>query len=359
MTGSRTLDVAAWVGLPIAAVYVLVRGSEVLIPLAVAAVLWYLLVALAGALAALVPGGSKLPRWFWIAFALVIVAGALFVTFNLLSSSLSGITLAAPKYQENLNALLERAAGSFGMEKAPGVEQLIEKVDLKWAVGGVAGIATVIAGDIVLILVYVLFLLLEQETFGAKVRALAPDPAKRAAYSDVLDRVQESIRGYVLIKTLLSLMMGLATFVTLKIAGVDYAFFWAFVAFMANYIPTVGALVGVALPVVFALVQFPTPATGLVVAAVLGVIHFIIGDVIEPRWMGAKLNISSFVVILSLVVWGKIWGITGMFLCVPLTVIMMIIFAQFPATRPIAVLLSGDGDLSFACKRPSQDGEAQ
>jgi predicted PurR-regulated permease PerM len=171
---------------------------------------------------------------------------------------------------------------------------------------------------------------------------------RRAAYSKVLDRIQDSIRGYVLIKTLLSLLMGALTFATLKVLGVDYAFFWAFVAFMANYIPTVGALVGIALPAVFALVQFPTPTTGLIVAAVLGGFHFVVGDVIEPRWMGTKLNISSFVVILSLVVWGKIWGITGMFLCVPLTVIMMIIFAQFPSTRKIAVLLSGDGDLSFA-----------
>lgn len=355
--------IAAWTVLPVAAVFILVKGSEVLIPLAVAVMLWYLLAALSDALEKFAPRGLNLPHLFWVGLALALVGAALFIAFNLLTASLSGITEAAPTYQKNLNGLLESVASALGMGKAPGVEQLIEKVDLKWAVGGVAGLATVIAGDIVLIFVYVLFLILEQEIFGRKFRALVSDPTRREAYAAVFSRIQESIRGYVLIKTVLSLLMGALTFATLKIFGVDYAFFWAFVAFLANYIPTVGALVGIALPVVFALVQFPTPAPGLIAGAILVGVHFVIGDVIEPKWMGTKLNISSFVVILSLVVWGKIWGIVGMFLCVPLTVIMMIIFAQFPATRPVAVLLSGDGDLSFACGegggKPDEKGECQ
>lgn len=350
MGAERSSKLLAWAILPLAAVYALVKGSEVLIPLTVAVVLWYLLVALAEALEKLTPGGGKLPKLLWISLALALVAMAFFGAFNLLSASLSGITAAAPRYQENLNVLMEGAARVVGMEKAPGVGQLIEKVDLKWAIGGVAGIATVVAGNIGLILVYVLFLILEQNTFGKKIKALVPDPARRAAYSEVVDRIQESIRGYVLIKTLLSLLVGALTFLALTLLGVHYAFFWAFVGFMTNFIPTVGALVGVGLPVLFALVQFSSPTSGLVAGMVLGGVYLIIGNFIEPKWMGTKLNISSFVVILSLVVWGKIWGITGMFLCVPLTVITMIIFAQFPSTRPIAVLLSGDGDLSFACK---------
>ena len=89
--------------------------------------------------------------------------------------------------------------------------------------------------------------------------------------------------------------------------------------------------------------QFPTLGPFVIVAGGIGVAQFVIGNVIEPRLMGTRLNISPLVVILSLSLWGSIWGIAGMFLCVPLTVILMIVFAYFEKTRPIVILLSGDG----------------
>ena len=79
------------------------------------------------------------------------------------------------------------------------------------------------------------------------------------------------------------------------------------------------------------------------VAAGLGALQVVVGNVIEPRLMGRSLNLSPLVVIASLATWGSIWGVTGMFLCVPLTAILMIALAEFPRTRPVAVLLSADG----------------
>lgn len=128
--------------------------------------------------------------------------------------------------------------------------------------------------------------------------------------------------------------------------GVDFAIFWAFLIFLLNYIPTIGSLIATAFPAVLTLVQFETFTPFIIVLVAITGIQMVVGNFIEPKMMGNSLKISSLVVLLSLAFWGAIWGVTGMFLCVPITVILMIIFAQFPTSRPIAILLSDDGDIN-------------
>ena len=148
--------------------------------------------------------------------------------------------------------------------------------------------------------------------------------------------------------TSVSLATGVISYAILTAVGVDYAVFWGFVLFLLNFIPTIGSLLGVLFPSLLALVQFPTLGPFAVVVVLLAGTQFVIGNVIEPKLMGGKLNLSPLVVILSLVLWGKLWGVPGMFLCVPLTVIAMLVMGNFERTRPLAILLSADGDVSFA-----------
>ncbi len=117
--------------------------------------------------------------------------------------------------------------------------------------------------------------------------------------------------------------------------------------FILNYIPTVGSTLGAVLPSLQTLVQFGDPTKFLLVLAILGIFpQFMIGNIIEPRFMGRSLNLSPFVIILSLAVWGFIWGVAGLFLAVPLTVIIMIICSHFAPTRWLAILLSRDGQIA-------------
>jgi AI-2 transport protein TqsA len=104
---------------------------------------------------------------------------------------------------------------------------------------------------------------------------------------------------------------------------------------------------GVVFPSLLALVQFSTIGPFVAVVVLLSVTQFVIGNVVEPKLMGGKLNLSPLVVIFSLVLWGKLWGVPGMFLCVPLTVIAMIVMGTFERTRPVAVLLSADGAVGY------------
>lgn len=348
MTTPRTLPISlSFIALFSAAAFIVVKGSDVLIPLAIAGMVWYLLNALAKLLRSRLPGGKRLSHLASVAVGAVLVITVLGVILNLLIQSLSGITEAAAHYQENIRAMTESAAQSLGMEHAPGIQQLMEKIDIKWAVASVTGIATTVAGNVGIILFYVLFLILEQESFDKKLKAIFPDRERQASIARVAAHIQTAIGDYVLLKTLMCALVGFLTYVVLLFVGVDFAFFWAVVGFMTNYIPTVGSVAGVVLPSILALVQFSGPSQFLVVVGALSAVHLVIGNVVEPKLMGGKLNISPFVVILSLVVWGKLWGVTGMILCVPLTIIAMIVLAHFPSTRPVAVLLSEDGDVSF------------
>ena len=104
-------------------------------------------------------------------------------------------------------------------------------------------------------------------------------------------------------------------------------------------------MMGVAFPAILALVQFDTFTPFVILVATLGAVQFVVGNVVEPRLMGSSLNLSPLVVILSLSLWGQLWGVVGMFLSVPLTVITMIILSNFSATQPFAVALSQDGQI--------------
>ncbi len=209
-----------------------------------------------------------------------------------------------------------------------------------------------IFSNIVQILLYVLFLLLDQRFFDAKLNALFPNDEHKSRAKHVLTSISQSIRTYISITTIISLITGLLTYLVCEIFSLQGAVLWGFIAFVLNFIPTIGSIIAVLIPVTFALVQFPEISDVLILSLVLITIQFVIGNIIYPKLMGNKLNISQFVVIVSLVVWGAMWGTIGMFLSVPLMVILLIIFSQFESTKKLAILISGDGNILGKSQTP-------
>jgi AI-2 transport protein TqsA len=159
----------------------------------------------------------------------------------------------------------------------------------------------------------------------------------------VLDQIDRDIRIYIRIKTTLAVVTSMLAYAVMAWVGVDFAGFWAVMVFFFYYIPTVGSILAIAAPAVLTLVQFDHLTPFLIVLFVFGTIQVVTANVIEPAIMGRTLNLSPLVVIISLMVWGTMWGVVGMFLCVPIMVVGLIVLAQFETTRPIAVLLSADG----------------
>tara|TARA_B100000686_G_C16792664_1_gene979890 strand:+ start:957 stop:1979 length:1023 start_codon:yes stop_codon:yes gene_type:complete len=319
--------------------YVLVTGRDLLIPFAIAVMIWYVINALSRTFRTY----TKVSEWLALSLSIISFLIGLALIVELISGNISEVREAGSGYQANFQNLVENFLKYIGFTEIPTIAHVIEQVDVKALIGGIAGAAAKVAGNAGLIVIYVIFLLAEQRTFSSKIDALFPEAKRRNEVQKILSEIQSRIQTYVSVKTLLSLLTGVISYIVLASVGLDLAAFWSFVIFLLAFIPTIGSLLGVIFPALMAVLQFGTLGPFLIITVGLGMAQFIIGNVFEPRMMGRSLNLSSLVVIISLSVWGAIWGVTGMFLSVPITVIIMIMLAEFPQTRPIAILLSANG----------------
>ena len=127
---------------------------------------------------------------------------------------------------------------------------------------------------------------------------------------------------------------------------------YALFIFILNFIPVIGPLVGTTFPAVFALLQFGEIMPGILILLFIGAIQIVVGNILEPKFMGDFMNLSPLVVIFSLLFWGAVWGATGMIISIPITVIMVIIFSQIPLMRPIAIMLSHEGKIRKLLPEP-------
>jgi AI-2 transport protein TqsA len=202
-----------------------------------------------------------------------------------------------------------------------------------------------ILGSGFLIIIYVVFIFAEESFFQPKLRAICRNDAQYNSLKKLLTRIGTTMTHYVGLKTLISLITGFASYFVLIFIGVKSPAFWAFLIFALNFIPNIGSMVATVFPAIFALLQFGTLWPAFLVMVLVGTVQVLVGNFLEPRLMGNQLNISPLVTILALSFWGVLWGITGMLLSVPITVMMVIVFSQFNATRPLAIILSKNGDI--------------
>jgi len=314
-------------------------GKDLLIPFVIALVIWYLLNSLNRLFSRIRINKKSLPSYL-----LLILSGLTLTLFSYFIAKLvlvnfDDFVIEYPKYYTNFLALTSEFSSSFDLPIS--LDELVKNANLPSLLSGAVDSSLGFVGTFFLVVLYVIFLLIEQQIFDQKLKQIFKERAEYARFLGVGKKVDESIHTYVSIKTVLCLLAGILSYIVLLIIGVDFAVLWAFLIFMLNYIPIIGAFLGIIFPTLIAIVQFGGYVEPLLVICLLSGIQLIIGNFVEPKILGTRLNLSPLVVILALTFWGSIWGIAGMFLCVPITVIMMIIFSQFDSTRNIAILLSG------------------
>jgi AI-2 transport protein TqsA len=247
-------------------------------------------------------------------------------------------------YTPRLNGLIARVAGMAGVHVPPTIDQLFQQLNPARYLGDVAKFLQDFASNAVFILIYLGFIIASRRGFERKVVGLFPQRAERLDAVAAFHRIRDGVEQYLWVQTVTGLIIAAGSWAVMAAVGLDNALFWAFLIFIVAYIPVVGGLVGILAPPLFALVEFETYWQAIVLLAVLQTIQFIVGNVVLPRMQGRSLNIDPVVVLLALAFWGAIWGVAGMFLSTPLTVMLMVILAQFPGTRWVAVLLSADGE---------------
>ncbi|MEM7441861.1 MAG: AI-2E family transporter [Pseudomonadota bacterium] len=324
---------------------VLIIGRTFLIPLAIAILIWVLLSALIDRLAHLRIGQHRLPRWLATTFGIILILIGAFLVAQILSNQASTFVAALPQYEERLQHLFSEVLSTLGDDMASNARDALDNLDIFSTLSTAASSVGSVLLEVSLVTLYVAFLLIDQGSLPRKFAALFPDPKEASRVSEVMSAMAHSVRRYMWVKTLTSLMTGVASYLTLRLVDVDFAETMALIIFLLNYIPNIGSILGVIFPASVALLQFQTLVPFLVATPILIFIQVVIGNLVEPMLMGRSLNLSSFVIILALVFWGVIWGVAGMFLSVPITVMVMIICSHINGARWIAIMLSKDGEI--------------
>lgn len=325
--------------------WLLVIGRTLLLPFVIALIVWYLINALSHGFKLINFKGWHLPGWFALPLSLTTIFIVATFVFDLVAQNLAQLATDAPTYQERLEQLVTQFTSMFHLSDPLELKDFLPDALVPKMVTAGASFVTTVAGSASLVFIYVLFLLLEQSTFDMKLGKLFTDPSRVQTAFAIRSEINNRVMYYFGIKTAVSIATGLLTSLILTLIGLPYAALFGFIAFLLNYIPTIGSLVGVIFPSLLALVYFDNLAPFVMITVGLGLIQFTIGNLIEPKLMGSSLNLSGLVIMLSLTFWGAIWGVVGMVLCVPLTVVTMIFCAKFPNSRPVAVLLSANGNI--------------
>ena len=339
-------------GILIAMLYL---GRSILGPLALAV---FLFLVIEGFAREIDERSSKVHRGASRVAAILLVLSGFTGFIVLLGRGVAQFGEQASDYEEKINNLIGDVYGvvQLGRDQAPKLSELLFDDTGQRFIATIANATGDLMGDLVVILIYVAFLFVAQSSWPDKLDRIFPASAAREQARAVSKAARRGIETYLWTQTVISAIITVLTYFTLLMLGVENAMFLAALIFVLNYIPTIGSIVAAFVPPLFALVQ-PEVAdwipggppndsyifAGLVLAGV-SFWQFTIGNFLQPRLMGESLNLSALVVLISLAVWGAIWGIPGMFLSAPLTVLMMILFAQGRATYWIAVLLSANGD---------------
>ena len=329
--------------------WVLFVGKAVFIPIILGALVAYVIVGLARLLGRIPFVGPILPSRIRSALSVLVIAYGLVAISNLILANVDSVLALAPQYQESLLAVIQRTAVFFHIETEPTWttlrRDLVGQISMQPLIGSIVASVSAVAVMVIVVLLYASFLLVELRSFDAKIAAMSNDQRSIDRTRKVAADINSRIGAYLALKTFVSALLGVTSWIAMAFMGLEFAAFWAVLIALLNYIPYIGSFLGVLFPLMMAIVQFANPNDVLAVLLPLIALQFAIGNFLDPYIMGNSLNLSPFAILVSLAAWSALWGIPGAFLAVPITAIMAIVFSAFAGTRPIAILLSRDGRL--------------
>jgi predicted PurR-regulated permease PerM len=328
-----------------ATLWLLIIASDVLKPLMIAGFVVLLINALAATVTRSMYGPDRRPSRLSKGVSALFFVCLFLVLTSLVATNAAELRDALPLYEANLDALIATVAERFGLQGSFGIVELIAKIDLTSVFVGIAGTAASFIGAAIVILFYTIFIFVEEGVVEKKLAAIVSDPERRGEVEEVISKINREIERYLGIKLILGIVQAAPTYLILHVVGVDAAVFWTVIIFFFSFIPTVGTLVGITFPSLMALVQFDTPQPFLIVLGTLASIQLLASNGLEPRLMGKSLNLSPLAIFLAIFAGGAIWGIVGALIVVPMLAVSVIVLARVPSMRPVAILLSSDGDI--------------
>ena len=313
--------------------FVLKLAKPVILPLVIA---WLLTFIFGPVISALTR--KKVPLPLAILLVMLLLCGFVFAGFFFLQSSLSGIVAAFPKYEARFARLIGELTVLVPLQYNP-------LTDFDWA-ATVRDMMVVLSGsllsilsNLVLVMIFLVFLLSGKPYAKLKMRHALSE--RRA---DQLNRIVSAISGqisrYLSVLVLISFATGCLVCLALFLIGVDFALTWGVLAFVLNFIPTLGSIVATALPIALALVQYyPSFWPSVIALIAVTAIQMTIGNFIAPKVLGDRLHLSPVVILVSLLFWGWLWGIAGALLAVPIASAIKIACENIDELQPISVMM--------------------
>jgi len=283
--------------------------------------------------------GKGLSAWLAILVVILVIIGVSSFVTGFLGASVTDFVRNSPRYA---TALEQRFSGIYQWLDGRGIDtdkiDVLGDVDANMVIGYTATVLNslkdVLANGF-LIIVTAVFMLLEASSFPKKLGEILDDPNRSMPQ---FEKITDEIKRYLAFKTWICLSTGIIATVLCIAVGVDYPFLWGALAFLLNYIPTIGSFIAAIPPVLLAFVQYGF-TRALIVGIGYVVLNLVIGNFVEPRVMGKGLGLSTLVVFLSLIFWGWVFGPAGMILSVPLTMMTKIVLESREDTKWIAILL--------------------
>jgi predicted PurR-regulated permease PerM len=258
-------------------------------------------------------------------------------------------------YGPKLDAIIFQVATMAHVRHPPTLLTIVRGLDAGKYIGLAARAVQDFASTALFVLVYLAFIIASRRGWERKAIGLFPAREERQSAVIAFLRIRDGVEQYLFVQTITGLMVAVLSWIAMAAVGLHDSLFWAFLIFLAVYIPVAGGVFAGVAPPLFALVQFDGYGRAIILFAALQLVGVIIGNVVYPRMQGRSLNLDPVMILLSLAFWSAIWGLTGAFLSTPLTVMAMVILAQFDGSRWIAVILSADGDpQQLKNKRPDE-----
>tara|TARA_B100000963_G_C22587915_1_gene654042 strand:- start:418 stop:1233 length:816 start_codon:yes stop_codon:yes gene_type:complete len=255
----------------------------------------------------------------------------------ILKFNISQVVANSVIYQKNLEIIiqmfLESPIGSFFPKK-----EFLNSLNLIAIFSKTLNNLSSFAGHFSFIIIFLVFFILEEKYFKKKINIIF-----EKKNIQIIKKINSDVFYYFKLKTFTSFLTGLLTFVVLNFLNNDLAPTFGVLSFLLNFIPVIGSLLGVIIPSIFSLIQYLNILEPTLTLILLLFTQIFIGNILEPKLMGNTLNISPIVMIIFLTIMGKIWGTAGMFLSVPILVVLTIILSRFNQTKKIAILLSDKG----------------
>jgi len=275
--------------------------------------------------------------WFMV---FVSIIGFMMVMGFLMSASVYELKLKFPEYVATLDKLVDHYIETYNlgtMISSMHIKEIYHPAFVLEHAKTLASSFSEMIGGTLMVTLMIIFMLVQRHSFVHKVEYLSDSTTSYRHFQKIIEKIDQ----YILILSVISILTGITVYIVLKIMGIDFALMWALMAFLFNFIPNIGSFLAAIPPILLALIQY-SPTSAVILSSAYVVINLFYGNVLQPRLIGKGLDLSILVVFLSMIFWGWVFGIVGMLLSVPLTVMVKIILESNDKSRWIGVMLGND-----------------